>query len=315
MSDGNRRKRFLPPEQNPDSHNWRGSQHDESLSPLREILACYLSAASQISAVCVGDARTDGGFRVETKEIDKPVDGVVASLISAAVGSGGTLLRLSESFGWHTRDSYGIVRSIVELCVNASYILAEGPQAAEQAQRHAGQRTYRDGERASEIGGNVIRLGVRGRPLASEVEGLESALAEFTSKKGRQKSWTDLSVEQRIEAVGRLDLRAMESLQWAYFAVYADSSEFLHGSFFGVQRFLGITLASTPKDQSELLDDVAVQHLGLLMYAAMAFGGLVRAFDAKYGFKWAMELEEAMLSEMRDVPWLRRGAKNETQEA
>jgi hypothetical protein len=72
--------------------------------------------------------------------------------LQGMTASAGTLTRLSDSAGFHTRDCFGIARTINETAINICYTLAMGDEVAERAERHAHQKAYRDLHRESAIG-------------------------------------------------------------------------------------------------------------------------------------------------------------------
>ena len=80
-------------------------------------------------------------IRTENTPIPDLVAQVLPLMLQALGSSSYTLTRLSGTSGLHTRDCYSIARSVVEIAVNICYILAEGPNAAERAIRHARQKS------------------------------------------------------------------------------------------------------------------------------------------------------------------------------
>lgn len=172
---------------------------------------------------------------------------VLPLMLQALGSSSNTLLRLSDEPGLQSRDCFSICRSIVELAVNLCYICAEGEAVAERAERHAQQKTLRDQNRTSRIGDQEIRLYFQAMEVIEAPEELKESLVEFTSRSGREKGWTDLSIDSRCERVGLvLGPKILTPLHWARFAVYRHSSEILHGTFFGVCFFTGLTDPAGP---------------------------------------------------------------------
>ena len=82
-----------------------------------------------IMAILVGH-KLSSPKRTENTEIDDAVGTVVLALLQGITSSAHTIIFLSESTGLHTRDCYGIARTIFETSINACYILAKGEAAA-----------------------------------------------------------------------------------------------------------------------------------------------------------------------------------------
>ena len=246
--------------------------------------------------------------RTERIPIPDSVTQVLALMLQALGSSSHTLTRLSGTSGFHTRDCYSIARSIVEIAVNICYILAEGPNAAERAIRHARQKSYQDLERESEISNAIIRLTYSSRPDASAIEGLEADIAEFTSRTGREKGWMDLSIDKRIEvAGGKLGDSVLNSLHFARFMVYRHSSEILHGTFFSALYFFGL---SSPTGQQRTWDETAEfvgqQHMMILLAIVLALSAVVDSYHKTYGFLWADEQSRALVKSLHEIPYLQK---------
>jgi hypothetical protein len=83
---------------------------------------------------------------------------------------------------------------------------------------------------------------------------LQQSLAMFTGKKDREiTTWTDENVKERIEKIARKHgLPAVTGLMFGLFSIYRHSSEIVHGSLFGAQYSLGLTLPGRPRTHEEL---------------------------------------------------------------
>jgi len=136
------------------------------------------------------------------------------------------------------RDCFGIARSISETGINVAYIIAGGNSMAERAQRHALQKGFRDLQRQGEMGGFGFSVLWNGPiPDPKDVPGLQEALAEFSTSKGREKDWTDDNLSARIALIRNKFGYAALSLSGAATSIYRHSSEILHGSYFGTTFF------------------------------------------------------------------------------
>jgi hypothetical protein len=147
-------------------------------------------------------------------------------------------LMLTSKKDMAIRDCFGIARSASELAVNICYIGVTGEKTAELAERHAMQKLYRDLSRKGEIGGMTFHIKREQVPEAHEIPEMESALAEFTEKNGKEKRhWTPESLSMRIEKVRQFHDRSATSLSGAILLTYRHASEFIHGTYFSVLYF------------------------------------------------------------------------------
>jgi hypothetical protein len=107
---------------------------------------------------------------------------------------------------------------------------------------------------------------------------LQAALAEFTSKKGREiTSWTPETVQEQIETIdARYGKRISTNLQFALMSIYRHESDIAHGTFFGALFALGLTSPSGPPKSPEELQIHQRQNLSmLLMMLGLATSALI----------------------------------------
>lgn len=238
---------------------------------------------------------------------------VLPAMLQALGSSSNTLGRLSESPGLQSRDCFSVCRSIVELAVNVCYILAEGEDAASQAQRHAAQKAIRDLDRKSTVGNQTIHLrsaALSGLKLPQEVE---ERINEFTARSGRENGWTDLSIDERCERIGQvLGGNVLTPLHWARFAVYRHSSEILHGTFFSAAFFMGLTEPTgAPANPAQWLNRISGQHLMLLMSTALSLLAVARAVNATFSTPDLVAQAERQMTDLKAAPFF-RGESKET---
>ena len=243
--------------------------------------------------------------RKEKKSIEPNMISALTPMLQTLGSSSHTLASLSDSPGLHTRDCYSIARSIVEAAINICYILAEGSSAAEQAIKHARQKSYRDLQRESKIGDSMIKLAFSGTPDSSSIDGLEEDIDEFTSRGGREKGWIELSVDDRIALSGKVfGHSVLKSLHIARFAVYRHSSEILHGTLFGSLYFLGVTEPSHPTSIDGFSESIGQKHMLVLMATNLAVSAIVEAFHQRYGYAMAYKESKDLLGEIQNIPYL-----------
>jgi hypothetical protein len=281
-----------------------------------------LDAAKQDSAAAIA------GIRSSLKTHVRLIDRIIASfleqpglqqvkapaslrqtlvpMLQTLGSSANTLMNIGAKPGLQTRDCYPVCRAVVEAAVNICYIVAEGESAAEAAMRHARSKTFLDMERESTIGGRTIRAVWSGRPDPDTVDGVQESIAEFTSKSGREKGWTDLSIDTRIEQVGQyFGEKPVAHLHWARFMVYRHSSEILHGTLFGALYSLGITEpVDTTKDLEGFVDGIASRLAMVLLAALLALRAVVYSVHQRFGLEDEDQAAEQALNEVAQIPWL-----------
>ena len=207
----------------------------------------------------------------------QPVIKVVTPMSLAAGGSVESIMKLTNVPSGSARDCYPIARSVVETMINASYVLACGTDVANQAIRHAKQKYHRDMDRTFGGGEYSLRLhavGIEDRNLSEE---LATAILEFTSKKGREKNWTEKSVTERIFVVGdKLSDVVAYELLGAYAIVYGDASEITHGSLYGINLFF-FGREKTPCSLSDFVDVTKNHVRGIYFALFFALSAFIRA--------------------------------------
>jgi hypothetical protein len=129
---------------------------------------------------------------------------------------------------------------------------AEGEPIAEQALRHAMQRSYRELLKR-EIKLKGLSASVQFTGKAEPSEGLKQALAEFTRKNGRERrSWTDKSIADRIQIIHDKYGRTIgQTLLMTLLGIYRDASEVAHGTLFSMMWALGVTGSNLRDEQAQ----------------------------------------------------------------
>jgi hypothetical protein len=276
----------------------------DCIQKLRGVLSQYIGLLDAHIALFV-DHESIKELREQTIDLPKSLNLIMPALFQALGSSSNTLVMLSENPGLQTRDCYSISRSIVELSVNICFLIVEGETSANRAIQHARQKSYRDLERESKIGNTIIKEVFSGRPYISKTEKLQSDIDEFTSRTGREKGWTDLSIDKRIERVGdKMGASVLNALHFSRFMVYRHSSEILHGSLFGVLYFYGLTSPkSRSLSQSDFLEHIGQQHMLILFSAILAFEAVIESFDKEYGFNWSVEKSKELMLSLGKIPY------------
>lgn len=237
---------------------------------------------------------------------DSEVLRIVFTMIHMAGISAHSVLKLTEEPSLQTRDCYPIARSIVESVVNVVFILAQGREAAERADRHAQQKAYRDLKRKSTAGGWTMTIGSDVK-LSPDDEGHMSALvAEFTTSRGREKrDWTDESVTDRIDtAAKRFPEALVMLLHAAMFNIYRHASEVLHGTYFAAMHFWGLTTIGrpSPKDRGDLLRTLSEHQFSVLMSTIFALTALLECAGDYVGTPELVENARTEFDRLRELP-------------
>jgi len=262
--------------------------YNECQNTLCRILNQYIDIVNEIIAVTIGHESAIH-LRQEQSQPESAVSSAITCMLLAVGSSSNTILKLSESPGLQTRDCYVVARLIIETSVNICYILAVGEEAAERSIRHSRQKAYRDLDRNSVIGSSNIEFKLANDDnkelLAIVREELKKDILEFTSLTGREKSWVDLSIDDRIEiAGGKLNESILTKLHYARFMIYRDSSEILHGSYHGTFLFFRGCLKEARHDSEDIIRSIGSQHILILLSIIIAINAIVESFHMIYGF-------------------------------
>ena len=145
----------------------------------------------------------------------------------------------------HFRDMIILSRPFIEAIINIGYICAKGNEAVLKSKNYAYQKGYRDLFRGLNVNGLEISSSLIGHKDYIDQfvpENLQSALKEFSTTKGKEKSsWTNETAKEKLEVVGeRYGAGVNGFLSFAFFNIYRDVSEIIHGSYYGMRIFLGM---------------------------------------------------------------------------
>jgi hypothetical protein len=132
-----------------------------------------------------------------------------------------------------------LARAFLEREINTAYLVVCDDHAYDGFLQHEVQRDYRDGERTVGPPGLQVHVRRSRRPEdPGEIPGLLEALERFTSRRGRPKNWTDLTIDQRIATVAtEVPTCVPETLVIGKALIYERASEALHGSLRGLRQF------------------------------------------------------------------------------
>lgn len=278
------------------------------ISELNEVIECQLRLVGALIGTIMG--------LPDLEPPDNKVESEIGSVIVPLCQGAGSSVAAMQAFpkpGLRTRECYLMARSVVESLINCCYILAEGPPVAKAAMRHARQKSFRDMDRHSEIGGNKIRIGLEERPNAADIEGMIEDLAEFSLKSGKEDNrWTTANVDERIRVAGeKFGESVLTRLHMARFSVYRHSSEIIHGTLFGYLFFHGATMPTgKPFSQQKLAEHIGDQHIYLLLSVVLAISAFVLAFHKAYGIEKLNEDSKVLVDKVREIAYFKDEGKN-----
>lgn len=284
----------------------------ECIDNLCLILKRYIRIIDSVIAITVGHPSSKS-IRPEETPIPDQISQVSTLLFQALGSSSNTVLLLSESPGLQTRDCLSIARSIIETAINICFIIAEGPEVADKALRHARQKSSRDMNRRSRIGDSLIQLKYLAKPDINLDENIQQEIQEYTSRSGREKGWIDISIDKRIEKIGqKYGYWVLTNLHMARFGIYRHSSEILHGTLFGVMYFYGMTSPASASDRRQDLKRlIGHQHIGVLIAIISVLSVTIEVFHNTYGFKQAKEKSSELIRLLKEVPFFQEKTERE----
>lgn len=263
---------------------------DPDLHQTLKLFRSILNGHSRLSQIVLGVLVGHPGClktRMESLPIEASVTTALIPTFFALASSSNTIVELSKTPGIHTRDCFGIARSIIELGINICFILAEGTPAAERALQHSRQKSFRELERESTIGKITVKMLYSGKKDINLSEIQKQEIEEFTSKKGYQKNWTDKNLEERIAAAGQAFGDSVQvPLQVARMSVYDVASEILHGTVYGALYSLGLTEPPVSPSKNSLGNKFGNKHLAVLLGPILVGFAVESSFHKRYGYKY-----------------------------
>lgn len=143
------------------------------------------------------------------------------------------------------RDLIILSRPFVENIINVGFICAKGEEAIIKSKKYAYQKGYRDLFRELKVGEIEIKVGLNQHKDIidnSRPQQLIEALEEYTTARGKEKSsWTEETAKEKVEIVSnKYGIMVNGFLTFAFFNIYRDVSEIIHGSYYGVRIMTGL---------------------------------------------------------------------------
>ncbi len=165
-------------------------------------------------------------------------------------------------------------RCILEGSINVAYICGAGEAAAEKANRHAVQKSYRDVRVFSDMKKTFLDEPAPDWSEALDDDEFREIVDEFSTKKGAELPyWTPLSLHDRVDAVERFyGKRPADFFRVCISAIFRHSSELLHGTYYGALFALGqvptsrgaMSAADVQENNRETISTVVFLMIGIM---------------------------------------------------
>lgn len=269
----------------------------KALNDARDTLDSYKELLNHLMGICISYPEALF-YRKEKNEIPDITKYALFYLLHGITISLSNLATLSEIVDLQTRDCFTIARGIVESSINICYILASGEDKANQAFKHASFKSLRDMRRESRIGESTFKIVFQGIK-DEDYNKLLLEFEEFLTKKGKDKNWTDDSIERRIKIIGnKYGKSELQAMNLVYLTIYGTSSEIIHGSIYGTMKYLGQLFDGT-LDISDSGIDKRNDHLGDQLYTIFisvigCLSTLITCFDKEFGFEYIKKASEEL---------------------
>lgn len=219
-----------------------------------------------------------------------PVKQDVLTMMIQSVGSSSrTLFKITDEAELPIKDAFIVMRSVIETTINICLILA-ADKYVEKAHKHALQKTARFLKRNKKIGLWDFKTVSNTYDEFSKREDVQEALNEYKERD----SWTKENLVQKLEIIEDA-FGSCVALSGAYYSIYSEAAELMHGSYFGIINFYGFNKGS---------EDIELKFLSvqteILFHAVSCLNSLIEIANQKYSLKKQVELSvtlfEAVLS-------------------
>lgn len=168
---------------------------------------------------------------------------VIGPILKLNLDTGNSIKLLAENN--HLRDLIILSRPFIESIINVGFICAKGDEAIVKSKKYAYQKGYRDLFRELKLNDVEIKNGLTSHKEFIDQhrpQNLIEALEEYTTKQGNEKtSWTNETAKQKVEEISKKYGTWVNGLlTFAFFNIYRDVSEIIHGSYYGVLIMTGM---------------------------------------------------------------------------
>jgi hypothetical protein len=159
-------------------------------------------------------------------------------LIQSVGSSANTLFKITDAAELTIKDAFIVMRSVIETTINVCLIFSD-EEYAQKAHKHALQRTARYMKRNKAVGLWTFETSNNEYDQFSSRSDVQEALSEYEERD----NWTKENLVKKIELIESA-FGSCVALNSAYFAIYSEAAELMHGSYFGIINFYGFNKGS-----------------------------------------------------------------------
>ncbi len=145
----------------------------------------------------------------------------------------------------YLKDCFVLSRHYIETIINIGFICATKETSIKKSYSYSIQRSFRDKNRELKINSKQHKLIYGNEKFLKELaqnEIIKQSLKEYTTNRGKEiTQWTKETIKEKIEIIDKkYDDYVSDLLTFAFFSIYKDSSEVIHGSYYGFLLFSGL---------------------------------------------------------------------------
>ncbi|MDR3611890.1 MAG: DUF5677 domain-containing protein [Ignavibacteriaceae bacterium] len=216
-----------------------------------------------------------------------------------------------------TKDCLVLSRHFIETVINIGFICATKEKSLKKNITYSIQRRFRDKKRELKINSKLMSL-IHGDESflkkLGEVDIMKNALNEYTNNHGKEiNQWTKETIKEKIEVIDKKYGNYVgDILTFAFFDIYRDSSEVIHGSYYG---FLVVTgLVERPhnsfKTAEELRNFLTKNETGsmklIFVLLSMSIVALMIILNEELNLEFDIEKCKNLLLDYADLEMLKK---------
>lgn len=161
------------------------------------------------------------------------------------------------------KDCFILSRHYIETIINIGFICATKETSLKKSRSYSIQRSFRDKNRELKINSKLHKIIYGNEEFLKKLgqnKIIKESLKEYTTNRGKEiKQWTKETIKEKIEIIDKkYGDYVSDLLTFAFFSIYKDSSEVIHGSYYG---FLLISGLEDQSPASFKTADEFIQHI------------------------------------------------------
>ena len=143
------------------------------------------------------------------------------------------------------KDCFVLSRHYIETIINIGFICATKETSIKKSYSYSIQRSFRDKNRDLKINSKLHKIIYGNEEFLKKLgqnEIIKQSLEEYTTSHGKEiTKWTKETIKEKIEIIDKIyGDYVSDLLTFAFFSIYKDSSEIIHGSYYGFLLFSGL---------------------------------------------------------------------------